>query len=65
VRDTSCGEAARVMRAYAAKASRRMPHAVDGYTCRIYYWRNEDGDVYASRHTCRRGDAVVRFYGEV
>ena len=65
VRHTACHEAARVMRDYAAKAGRRMPHSVDGYRCRIFYWRNEDGDVYASRHTCRHGDAVVRFYGEV
>jgi hypothetical protein len=61
----SCREAARVMRDYAAKAARRMPRSVDGYRCRVYYWRNEDGDVYASRHTCRHGAAVVRFYGMV
>jgi hypothetical protein len=65
VEHTSCHEAARVMRAYAAKATRRMPHSVDGYRCRVFYWRNEDGDTYASRHTCRHGDAVVRFYGMV
>ena len=65
MRDATCGDAARVMHAYAAKVKRRMPHAVDGYRCRIFYWRNEDGDIYASRHTCRHGDKVVRFYGMV
>ena len=63
---TTCREAARFMRAYADKAGgERMPERVDGYRCRIFYWRNEDGDIYASRHTCTRHDAVVRFYGEV
>jgi hypothetical protein len=65
VRHTGCGEAARVMRAYAAKVKRRMPHSVDGYRCRIFYWRNQDGDIYASRHTCTDGAKVVRFYGMV
>jgi hypothetical protein len=63
---TSCREAQRFMRAYADKAGgETMPTRVDGYRCRIFYWRNEDGDVYASRHTCTRHDATVRFYGEV
>ncbi len=63
---TTCREAGRFMREYAAHAGgERMPTSVGGYRCRIFYWRNEDGDVYASRHTCKRGHAVVRFYGEV
>jgi hypothetical protein len=58
----SCTQVARVMRAYAAKIKRRMPHAVDGYRCRIFYWRNEDGDVYASRHVParRQGRPLLR-----
>jgi hypothetical protein len=66
VQDTSCREAQRFMRDYADNAGgEEMPTRVDGYRCRIFYWRNEDGDVYASRHTCTRHDATVRFYGEV
>jgi hypothetical protein len=66
VHDTTCREAARFMRAYADKADgAEMPTRVDGYRCRIFYWRNEDGDIYASRHTCTRREATVRFYGEV
>jgi hypothetical protein len=54
------------MRLYAAQASGpRMPHHVAGYACRIHYWRNEDGDIYASRHTCHRGQVTIRFYGMV
>ena len=29
------------------------------------YWRHEDGNIYASRHVCTRGDARIRFYGMV
>ena len=66
-RDTSCRAAARFMRAYASRAddSERMPRYVDGHRCRIHFWRNEDGDVYASRHVCSRGDVAIRFYGMV
>jgi hypothetical protein len=64
-RDASCRDAARFMRRYAAKADDTMPRSVDGYRCRIHYWRNEDGDIYASRHVCSRGDATIRFYGMV
>lgn len=65
-RHTSCRAARRYMRVYAAHASGpRMPHHVAGYECRIHYWRNEDGDIYASRHTCRRGQVTIRFYGMV
>jgi hypothetical protein len=54
------------MRVYAAHASGpRMPRHVAGYHCRIRYWRNADGDIYASRHTCVRGRVTIRFYGMV
>ena len=36
-----------------------------GYACDIRYWRNADGDIYASRHACRRGGVAIRFYGMV
>lgn len=66
VRHTSCREAARFMRAYAERAGgERLPRHVGGYECRIHVWRNEDGEIYASRHVCERGDATVRFYGMV
>ena len=65
-RHASCGAAGRYLRVYAAHASGpRMPHHVAGYDCRIHYWRNQDGDIYASRHTCRRGPVTIRFYGMV
>ena len=63
---TTCHEAQRFMRAFADKAGgAELPTRVDGYRCKIFYWRNEDGDVYASRQTCTRHQATVRFYGEV
>ena len=66
VRRTSCREAAGFMRAYARAAEAGpMPRRLRGYRCRIRFWRNEDGDVYASRHRCERGRTVVRFYGMV
>ena len=62
----SCRGAARFMREYAAHAGgARMPRHVAGYDCRIRYWRNEDGDIYASRHVCVRRGVTVRFYGMV
>jgi hypothetical protein len=65
-KDTSCRDAARFMRAYADKAGgAQLPTRVDGYRCKVFVWRNEDGDVYASRHTCTKRHATVRFYGEV
>ena len=65
-RGTSCREAQRFMREYGEKAGdHRMPTYVAGYRCKIFYWRNGDGDIYASRHTCTRHHATVRFYGEV
>jgi hypothetical protein len=52
--------------AYAARADGApMPRRVGAYTCRIRYWRNADGDIYASRHVCTRCDVVIRFYGMV
>ncbi len=62
---TSCRYAADFMRAYAraVPADGTMPRSVRGFECSIRYWRNEDGDVYASRHRCERGRTVVRFYG--
>jgi hypothetical protein len=65
-RRSSCRAVARYMRQYAAHASGpSMPRDVAGYRCRIHYWRDEDGDIYASRHVCRRGDVTFRFYGMV
>jgi hypothetical protein len=29
------------------------------------YWKNEDGDVYATRHRCVRHRVIVRFYSVV
>ena len=64
VRRTTCRRARRFMRAYAAAASRGpMPRCVRRFRCRIRFWRNADGDVYASRHACARGRVVIRFYG--
>jgi hypothetical protein len=66
VRHTRCREAERFMRTYAARAGgSRLPRHVDGYSCRIHYWRDEDDQIYASRHVCSRGKAMVRFYGMV
>ena len=65
-RGTTCRAAARFMRTFAARVDgERMPRRVDGHTCRVHFWRNADGDVYASRHVCSRGDRVIRFYGMV
>lgn len=62
---TSCRYAADFMRAYARAVpdDGTMPKHVRGFDCSIRYWRNEDGDVNASRHRCARGRLVVRFYG--
>jgi hypothetical protein len=67
VDNTSCRYAANFMRAYARAIpdDGKMPRRVRGFRCSIRYWRNEDGDVYASRHRCERGLIVVRFYGMV
>jgi hypothetical protein len=66
VRRTTCPHAGDFMRAYAREAtSGDMPRRLRGFRCRIRYWRNEDGDIYASRHTCSRRLVVIRFYGMV
>jgi hypothetical protein len=65
-RHATCRGAQRFMRVYAAHASGpHMPRHVAGYACRIHYWRDANGDIYASRHTCTRGRVTVRFYGMV
>jgi hypothetical protein len=54
------------MREYAEHAGGpRMPRRVGHYSCRIHYWRTDEGDIYASRHVCTRGEATIRFYGMV
>ena len=64
VERTTCAAAADFMSAYAARAADGpMPRHVRGYRCDIRYWRNTDGDIYASRHACRRGGLAIRFYG--
>ena len=66
VRHTTCRHARRFLRAYAKAAERGpMPQHLRGFRCTIRYWRNEEGDVYASRHRCTRGAVVIRFYGMV
>ena len=63
---TTCRAAAAFMAGYArAAADGPMPRRLDGYRCDIRYWRNSDGDIYASRHACRRGARAIRFYGMV
>ena len=65
-RHASCRSAAHFIREYADHAGGpTMPRHVAGYTCRIHYWRNDDGDIYASRHVCTRGHVTIRFYGMV
>jgi hypothetical protein len=64
VEHTTCRAAAGFMGAYArAAAHGPMPRRMRGYRCAIRYWRNADGDIYASRHACRRGARAIRFYG--
>jgi hypothetical protein len=67
VHRTSCRYAANFMRAYARAVpdDGTMPRRVRGFACSIRYWKNEDGDVYASRHRCVRRRVIVRFYGMV
>jgi hypothetical protein len=63
---TTCRAASAFMARYARAASGGpMPRHLDGYRCDIRYWRNADGDIYASRHACRRGARAIRFYGMV
>lgn len=64
VRRTSCRHAANFIRAYARAAQAGpLPRRVRGFRCAIHVWRNEDDEVYASRHRCVRGRVTVRFYG--
>jgi len=66
VERATCRSAAGFMSAYAARAADGpMPRHLRGYACDIRYWRNADGDIYASRHACRRGRVAIRFYGMV
>jgi len=66
VKRTTCRRARRFLRAYAKAAGRGpMPRHLRAFRCMIRYWRNDEGDVYASRHRCRRGSVVIRFYGMV
>jgi hypothetical protein len=66
VRHTTCRRARRFLRAYAKAADRGpMPRHVRGFRCAIRYWRNDEGDIYASRHRCTRSAVVIRFYGMV
>jgi hypothetical protein len=66
VRGASCARAGAFVRAYARHTNDgAMPRSVGGYRCRIRWWRNAEGEVYASRHTCTRGAVTVRFYGMV
>ena len=59
--------AAADLSAYGAAEVRteQMPRRLRGFACDIRYWRNADGDIYASRHVCRRGTVRIRFYGMV
>ncbi len=66
VERATCHSAAEFMTAYAARsADGPMPRHVRGYACDIHYWRNADGDIFASRHACRHGRVAIRFYGMV
>ena len=66
VKRTTCRRARRFLRAYAQAADRGpMPRHLRGFRCAVKYWRNEEGDIYASRHRCRRRAVVIRFYGMV
>jgi hypothetical protein len=65
VRRTTCRHAREFMRAYAREAIHDMPRRLHGFCCEIRYWRNEEGDIYASRHRCLRRRVVIRFYGMV
>ena len=65
-RHTTCTATTRFLRTYAAHASGpTMPRRVAGYTCRIDYWRDAEGNIYASRHLCTRADVTIRFYAMV
>jgi hypothetical protein len=62
-RGTTCARASAFIHAYArAAADGPMPRHVRGFRCRIRFWRDEQGDLYASRHRCTRRAQVIRFY---
>jgi hypothetical protein len=64
VEHATCRAAADFMTAYArAAGDGPMPRRLRGYRCAIRYWRNGDGEIYASRHSCRRDSVAIRFYG--
>src|SRR3954447_16826530 len=65
-RNTTCTATARFLRTYAARAEGpSTPRYAAGYTCRIRYWRDAEGNIYASRHDCTRAGVTIRFYGMV
>jgi hypothetical protein len=62
----TCARTQRFMRDYGDQAGGpQMPRHVGGFTCTIRYWRDEDNQIYASRHVCTKGRATIRFYGMV
>jgi hypothetical protein len=66
VQHSSCRYAQDFIHAYAHDAADGpMPLHERGFRCRVHYWKNADGDVYASRHRCVRRQVIVRFYGMV
>jgi hypothetical protein len=66
VHHATCRRASTFMHQYADHANgRAMPRRLGGYTCRIHYWRDDEGAIYASRHVCTRGRETIRFYGMV
>jgi hypothetical protein len=66
VRRATCRRARSFLGDYARRAGvGPMPRRLHGFRCAIRYWRNDEGDVYASRHRCVRDSAVIRFYGMV
>lgn len=64
-RHTSCAAAEHFMRVYGDHAGAHLPREVAGYRCQIHYWRDDDGQIYASRHICTRDRVTIRFYGMV
>jgi hypothetical protein len=64
-RHATCASTARFMRVYAKHAGSTLPREVDGYRCTIHYWRDDEGEIYASRHVCIRHGTTIRFYGMV
>jgi hypothetical protein len=66
VKRTTCRRARQFLRAYAGAADGEpMAAAPARIPVHDPYWRNDEGDIYASRHRCRRRAVVIRFYGMV